>query len=62
MWIFITDEMVFLLGQEQITDMLIQHGLNLNATNNFGKTALHLAAQKGINFYRKMCPSKCVFY
>lgn len=45
------------IGQERIAEMLIDHGLNISVVNNFGKTALHLAAQRGIPLYRKRIPS-----
>lgn len=34
-------------GQERIAELLIRKGADINVANDFGKTALHLAAQKG---------------
>lgn len=37
------------VGNEEIAQMLIEKGANLNATNNYGDSALHLAAKSGKN-------------
>lgn len=55
------------LGNEQIADMLIQNGANVNQLNKYGHTALHRAVVKGMKYCKfpnykidtSICPNYC---
>lgn len=40
--------MAFLLGHENVTDLLLKNGANVSLTDEIGQTALHMAAFYGL--------------